>query len=680
MPNPQPNNPVFNNGGNPEAVEKDNSLSSQFLENLQNLYETSKDGLSDLLYCPGGQRRGWKILDGDSAVEFVPCGCYDDALWPLLLGIPAAAKGAGKLAAKTLTKKARKKFTKEAIEKSKEGIESLKGSYYRALKGIGSNTHLLRRKRPPVQPGYTRLYRGQGARKLQKKTNPNLDLDFPPELDPDNPNFNNDPLGHYWTDDEGYADRFSRTDSGLHTNDSQIFYVDIPTAEAEKFKLGRGQRNGTEYDLEMLPGQKYGEEVGGIIWDPSIGEYVWPPHVKMPLRRRNLLINPPTDGWIEIVIDTPDPKRDIGLNPDVFAANQKSAGFEYYLDSPLYGTNYLEGLNRQANLYSESAALAFQGLKQRVQEIMDLQSQLDDLLSNPSTPNDVLQDMISKTENAASNLKDLTNTLFDTYEGTGDRYATDLKALADASFGWSNYLKTFVPYFLGLLAFIDGIMNTVSIVKDKSCIPLMEGGISELSDKSAMAQVRNQRIANKQSVWAELDPESCECNQCPSGWNFCNQSSMTNLYMRTTNSCIPPCCGDQEFKPITLIESCKCDCPDGKVFMPCDCSDCTQSDSLLTSIISPSKPGKCVDVNPDPSKLEWNPSSCSWECKTTESSSSSWIWVINPEPKKPPCKEGAVRQPPGCECSGSYSISPCEPESTGLSFNIFSATDIKLST
>ena len=667
-----PTNVTFSNGSKPTTSEigedNNNSLMDQMGNIIEGLYESAKDNFNELLNCPGGKRRGWKILDGGSPVEFAPCGCYDDALWPYLLGVPAAAKAGGKMAAKVLAKKARKKYTKEAIAQTKELLEILLRDYYRAFKLLNNTTVYLTKKIPPVAPGYTRLYRGQGARRLQKKINPDLDIDTPSHVDIDNPVFDT-PFGKYWTQDIGYADRFARTNDGMMTNDSQIFYIDIPTAEANRTKLG-GPRNGTINDLGMLPGQKYPDEIPGSIWNWKIGEFEFGPDGKMPLRRRN------ADGIIEIVEDIPV-TSDLDLNPGVFATNEQSAGYEYYLDSSLYNTNYVSNLNREINLAQESVSLAFQDLKDKTRKILDKQEELELLLDNPDASNETLLKLVSEIENTGANLNTKIDQYFDKYRDS-DSLLLILTSLKEKTSSWITYVKYFIPWLIGLLAFIDMVMSLVTIVKDKSCIPFIEGGLSEFSNKYQMAQIRNQRIANKAAVWAELNEETCKCTECPGEWNFCDQSSLANLYLKETNTCIPPCCGDQEFKPITLISSCKCDCPEGQVFMPCDCSDCVQSDSFITSFFQPSKPGKCVDANPDPNKLEWNPNSCSWECMdhTIEYPSYSFGAPVKKPLEK--CKKDGVREPNSCECSGSYKIEPCVSETLRSTYNIVPITEIRI--
>lgn len=667
---PPPTNVTFSNGSKPTTSEIGDDNNDSLIDHMGNiiegLYESAKDNFNELLNCPGGKRRGWKILDGGSPVEFAPCGCYDDALWPMVLGVPAAAKAGAGMTAKILAKKARKKWTREAIKQTKEILDILLQDYYRGLKLLNNSTVYLKRKLPPVPSGYTRLYRGQGARRLQKKVNGNLDLDSPSEIDIDNPVFDT-PFGKYWTDEPGYADRFARTNSGMATNDSQIFYIDVPTSEANRTKLG-GLRNGTVNDLGMLPGQKYPEEIPGSRWNWELGEFEFGPDGRMPLRRRN------SNGVIEIVEDIPQ-TSDLDLNPGVFATNEQSANFEYYLDSSLYNTNYVENLTRETNLAQESVSLAFQDLKDKTRKILDKQEELESLLNNPNSSDSTLIKLVSEIENTGANLNNSIDRYFDKYEASDLGMLNQLK---EKSTSWLSYITYFVPWFLGLLAFIDRIMSLVSIVKDKSCIPLMEGGLSEFSNKSKMAQIRNQRIANKTSVWAELNPETCECSECPGDWSFCDHSSITNLYLKETNSCIPPCCGGQELKPITLIETCKCDCPEGQVFMPCECSDCSKSDSLLTSLFNPSKPGKCVDPNPDPEKLEWNPQSCSWECKNYSIEYPSYSFGTPVKKPLPKCEKDGVRKPTSCECSGSYKIEPCVSESLQSAYNIVPITEIRI--
>jgi hypothetical protein len=678
----QPNNITYNIGNNIETAElnDDNNLSILDRMNviLEELYTTSKDNLEQLLICPEGKRRGWKILDGDYVVEFAPCGCYDDALWPIVLGIPAAAKAGAKIASKILVKKAKKKWRKEALKFFKGKVEELRSSYEQGLKLL-FNMGILRRKLPPVKPGYTRLYRGQGVRRLQQRAKRNIDLHTPNVLrdKTDIPNFGV-PDGKYWTDDINYANIFTFPDNELagYTKESEIYFIDILTTEAQKLNLGSSRNLGDATNLKMIEGQKYLTEAGAKFND-VLKEFTFPPSTKMPLRRRN------SQGIIEIVIDTPNSKLDIDLNPGVFAWNAESAASEFYLDSSLYGTNFLKDAADSANLARESSTQVFLRLKEKTNKVLEQQDKLSRLLDGDGIPDSAnVSKFISSLESTAKDLASEIDRIFDVYDtdlpGNSWGYAIEnLRKMSQSSFSLFDYIKIFLPWFLGLLVFIDIAMSLITIVKDKSCIPLMEGGLSEFSNKPRMARIRNQRIQNKASVWAELNPETCKCSECPEDWNFCDQSSLANLYLKETNTCIPPCCGNQEFKPITLIETCKCDCPEGQVFMPCECSDCTQSDSFITRLFNPSKPGICVEINPDPEKLEWNPKSCSWECKNYTIEYPPILFGAPTRKPLPPCENNKIRKPKSCECSGSYSIKPCN-SITNNTYNIVPFTELNI--
>lgn len=677
MPSPPKNtNVTFSNGSNPNTVEigdNDNdSLMDQMGNIIEGLYESN-----ELLECPGGQRRGWKILTGDSPVEFVPCGCYDDALWPYLLGIPAAAKAGATLAAKLIIRKAKRKYSKKALFLFLHGISSLERSYKKGLKLVFNYAH-IRRKLPPVQPGYKRLYRGQGDRKLQQKARNNLDLDTTSVVRDSTDSLQlNTPDGKFWSDDILYSESFVYADRSqvTATDASEVFFIDIPIEDYNRASLGNRRNTGNASNLQMIPEQKYLTEAGAR-WDKVLQEYTFPPNAKMPLRRRL------QDGSIGIVDDVPDARVDMDLNPGVFAWNAESAKAEFYLDSSMHNTNFLDQAMAEANLAKESTTQFALRLKEKTNNVRSKGKELEQLLAGgESVSSASAQQFIAVLESSAKELVDEIDRIFDVYDlnhiyGFSVQY---LREMSKTTFSMLEYIKYFLPWLIGLLAFIEMVMNLVTIVKDKSCIPFMEGGLSEFSNKDKMSQIRSQRIANKAAVWAELNPETCKCSECPGDWNFCDQSSLANLYLKETNTCIPPCCGGQEFKPITLIETCKCNCPDGQVFMPCECSDCFQSDSSITKFFNPSKPGKCVNANPDPEKLEWNPKSCSWECKnyTIEYPSYSFGTPV----KKPlkPCKDKGIRQPSSCECSGAYEISPCVVlETLQKTFNIVPITELRI--
>lgn len=678
MADPNQNtNVTFSNGSKPNTTEigddNNDSLLDQMGNIIEGLYGAAKDNFEDLLKCPGGQRRGWKILTGNSPVEFAPCGCYDDALWPMALGIPAAAKLGASMAAKALAKKAKKKWGKKAIKRFGETLTKLENSYYDGLKLL-FNEGTLRRKLPPVKSGYKRLYMGQGEQPWQRAARDNIRLDNSPPVKRDPLQFNTiDEVGqnsHFWTDDIKFANP-DKPSLGPTTPSSEIFYIDIPIDDANKMHLGN--KYGQEYNLGLIGGQKYAGQVGAK-YNPNIGTYVFPSDVKMPVRRRN------EQGWVEIVEDTPN-AEDIDLNPGIFQWNKDVADKRYYLDSSISGTNYLGEAAENANLAVESSTQAFFDIKDKTLKVLEKKEELSALLDGDGTPDPAaVAKLVSSLEASAQDLSRSIDKTFDTYSIDDAHHLTSaanaLRAMSSYTQSAASYLATFLPWFLGLLAFIDQVMSLISIVKDKSCIPLMEGGFSEFSDKAKLSDIRNQRIQAKASVWAELNPVTCECTECPGGWQFCDHSSITNLYLKETNSCIPPCCGEQEFKPITLISTCKCDCPEGKVWMPCKTSDCTQSDSLLTSIFNPSSPGKCVDPNPNPEKLEWDEETCEWKCKKeneTPPPDRHSIWIHPSKTQIKLCAFNKPRLPPLCDCSGAYTTTGINP-----SLNIVTLNSIKL--
>ena len=680
MPSPPKNtNVTFSNGSNPNTVEigdqNNDSLLDQMLGVITDLFNTAKDNFNELLQCPGGQRRGWKILSGNSPVEFAPCGCYDDALWPLLLGVPAAAKAGATVASKMLVEKARKKWTKIALDKTMDLFESLEKEYLLVFKKMRSYRLLL--KPPPLKQGYIRLYRGQGI-KNKFDTNggeyfvPSVDLTTPAVLDIDNPNFGSSPSGRYWSTDIEKADFDSRNYGTYNTNDSEVFYTDIPESDYLNSKL---DGYGTVHNLKTLSGQKHPELIEGAKWRPGEGGWIFPEDAFMPLRRRN------ADGVIEIVSDVPNSVTDMDLNPGLFL--QTGADTDtVFLDSSLNNTNFLDDITRESGLAATNKTIAYQGIKDKTQEAWRKQSRLREILNNQDASDDFLQKAVSDVEDAGENLeKEIDKFLVKHIEDPDNPYLSAFEKFKDKSFSGRKYIEEFLLWFTAFIAFIYQVMSLVSIVKDKSCIPLMEGGLSEFSNKPRMAEIRNQRIGAKASVWAELNPETCECSECPADWNFCDHSSITNLYLKETNSCIPPCCGDQEFKPITLISTCKCDCPPDKVWMPCKKSDCTQSDSLLTSVFNPSSPGKCVDPNPNPEKLEWDDETCEWKCKKANEAPAPnkfSVWINPLKTQIKPCAFNKPRLPPHCECSGEYENSTRISENLKNTFNIVPITELRI--
>jgi hypothetical protein len=287
-----------NNQQAPKLEDDDKDVTSkyfdQFLALIENLWKNGITGSN----CPGNKRRGW-LFDLNSTttvVEFAPCGCYDDALWPNLLGVPAAWKAGASVAAKRLAKRAKRKFKRELLNWLPKELLEIEESYYRAFKLLPSG-NFLKRKLPPVPPGHVRLWRGQGPRRLQARTR-NQSLNLTSDS-PDPPIFN-EPGGHWWIINEGESRRYTWSDgysdrySDYDLPESEIFYIDVPVEQARKASLSRA--NGTIDGVGLLPGQRIGLDVSR--YDANLGEYVFNDDVIMPLRRRNKDTGIIDESWL----------------------------------------------------------------------------------------------------------------------------------------------------------------------------------------------------------------------------------------------------------------------------------------------------------------------------------------------------------------------------------------------
>lgn len=599
-----------------------NPIVDRMLSIIEDLYVNS--GAKALLACDNpAKKRGWKIdwsgtlpssdvkagiLDigfRSPSISWAPCGCYDTADWASLsLGLSS-----GYIAARKIRKKAVRDISIYIKSKFESPIYTLKYNWYR-YKNWGLADWDKYVKLPPVPAGHKRLYRLNGS--------------VPVTAD------DADGWGtaRWFTDDPKYPERHDRFSVGLtHTT-----YVDVPIDIANDHHMG----NPDGKWIKIL--NESGEKMNGGRGADA-----------------------------DRLID----------NPARFCGSPDIAKKEYFIPSDF--ANQATKVSQFSSLPDIKELNDAWKPMERMFETYDAEKFLD----NPAYRNTFLNEWNQNVQN----LKDKLDKHFDDSEYVfkwlmkGDEGMLPADPTPDG--GWyrpspaglenlfrseSEIMKKLV-YALGLFVYIEQIMSIADIVTDKNCSPIGQTNFSApwgltQKDKIFIKEIRDGRIAKKEQVWAELDPDTCECSECPGGWNFCDNGSITNLY-RGSNTCNPPCCGGQEFKPITLVETCKCACPDGQVFMPCDCSDCKEGSGtplldLITGAASNDVVGICTTTNPDPSKLEWNPKSCTWECKTRTQSYPPHLWGGSiTVPIQPPCKAGQTRKPPDCECCGSYAIDDC---------------------
>lgn len=142
-------------------------------------------------------------------------------------------------------------------------------------------------------------------------------------------------------------------------------------------------------------------------------------------------------------------------------------------------------------------------------------------------------------------------------------------------------------------------------------------------------------VNNKLPVWPNIT-DSCECSDCPPGYELCSYSSLINLYTDTYNICLPVC-GGQTLKPpelggIITRANCEIGCPDGYSWVECYESDCPNDpcndnvekgfcakipeENLFTKYPYPNDPDRFTQVDPKYGPLLWDPVSCKWVCKS----------------------------------------------------------------
>jgi hypothetical protein len=539
----------INNQRAPVQDDDDKDPSSKYFDQFLSLIEELwKNGTRNVT-CPGNQTRGWIFFNNNNFIEFTPCGCYSEALWPNLLGIPAAWKAGASVAAKKLIKRSKRKFKKQLIRYLSTYLGELDKSYFRAFKLLPT-FNILKRKLPPVPPGHVRLWRGQGPRRLQaRERNQSLDL----LSDSPRPPVFNEPGGHWWISSENEAKRYTWSD-GMLGKDSgklecEIFYIDIPEEQAIKASLSRA--NGTIDGVGLLPGQRIGLDVSR--YDENLGEYVFNDDVIMPLRRRN------KDGIIEIVDGHPT-RDDMDLNPGIFTTNEYASTIEYYLDSSINGTNFLSQTTAATNLAYESKLIALRDVKQKTRKVRKLMESLETAMDADDTS--AIQKNVLDLESAFDEWKEETLKNFEAYDYEGQEAV--FKELEDLLQGSIVYFNSFVTTLLEVLGFITLILELVTVVENKKCGPknyqysiitdtIRQIGIGLTPGYSSpsIPKLRDsewdlirQKLINDGSrvLWAELD-NNCECDGCPEGWNLCNKT--INYFTDYYNQCLK--CQDCEF-------------------------------------------------------------------------------------------------------------------------------------
>lgn len=615
--------------------DKPNPIVDKIFSIIEDLYETS--GAAALLSCDKpAHTRGWKIdwIPSPNAniqaggidiglrvpsIEWAPCGCYDVLEWPALsLGL-----GGVSVVTRKLRRKAVRKIGVYIKNEFQSAILSFRSRWYRFKNwGVGDWDKFV--SLPPVPADHKRLYR----------INPGGKTAIASDTDGWG-------TGRWFSDQPNYVIRHNRFSQGAST----VTYVDIPLTDANNFHMGNPDSKWRKILAES--GEKM---TAGRGADPS--------------------------KLIE--------------NPARFVGGEVMALQEYFIDS-----SYANQATKIAQFSSLPDLTELDNAWKKF-EILFKDYDGDKFLDNAA----YRSDFINRWNNETNNLKGLCSKYFDNSDTVfqwlfqGDPWQSvpdvrDNDVFSIPSIGLENLfseekqIMTKTKYALGLVAFIVEIMSVTDVVREKNCSSIGRNSTYGLTpkDKDFIKNVRDSAIQNKLTTWAELNTDTCECSECPPEWNLCNNSSITNFYSTYGNTCHPPCCEGQQLKPVTLLETCKCACPDGQVFMECDCSDCTEgSGTPVLDLITGNKQkkGKCVEQNPNPDKLIWNKKTCKWECKTTKTIKPPHLWGgFIQVPIEPPCKPNQQRKPNSCECSGNYQLEDCSSESYSA-YNIVTVSEIRI--
>jgi hypothetical protein len=605
----------------PIASTRENSILDKMLSIIEHLFVTS--GAAELITCENSAHtKGWK-LDWSSppnkdvkagsidiglrypSIGWAPCGCYETLDWPALsLGLSTSFVVARKLRIRAI-----KKIAPYLNERFRNPILSLKSNWLKYRNwGVKNWDKFV--KLPPVPSGHKRLYRLNGSVPVTASDN------------------NGWGTGRWFTDSQEYAMRHSQFAVG----ETHISYIDIPIDIADNSHMGnpnsKWRKILAESGEKMNGGQ--GADAGRLIDNPARfvgGEAVAKNEYFLDSDYANQAIKVSQFSSLPDIKELNDAWKPMEKMFDTWDSEKFLDNIEYRNKFVNEWNQNVSSLKSKLSKYFDDSDFVFKWLMQGDEFYQPIQANLPD----------------------------------------GSYYRPPPAGLENL-FNENSLISRTVLAATSLFVFINQLISVTDVVRDKNCSPIGQRSSygPTIKDKEFIQKIRNTAIAKKQVTWAELNPETCECNECPEDWNFCDNSSITNLYTAYGNTCHPPCCGGQEWKPITLLETCKCGCPDGKVFMECDCSDCSEgSGTPILDLITRDKrkKGKCVDKNPDPSKLEWNKKTCKWECKTLKNIYPPHLWGGTIKvPIDPPCKPNQQRKPNACECSGSYSLDPCVSE------------------
>jgi hypothetical protein len=342
---------------------QENSLLQNMADAIEDYFDrVTAAGGRFLVNCETpGHSWGWKI-DSDG-VRIVECGCYVEAVWPIVA--TSVLGGLGKVIGTTAGKKiTRKLYTKYA--------ESFCWWYSSNIAlDFKNNLDLFRRglqfglRLPDVPPGYIRVWRGEGrkaAHELLKCSDSMTTTGrwFTP---------------YRGTARKGYTGLFDSFMMGPSTplERNWMYYLDIPESEYKKMVLSN-QIDGywkflpddvtnLSEDIVVKLGAKYDaagnfigtlkRKDGKIVLEGSNGNIYdavnqgWHETITTDLLgtdgKISYRVNRPTvlkvrnaDGSISKVVDIPGPEH-IDLNPQLFPWSERSASEEVFLTDEWIG-------------------------------------------------------------------------------------------------------------------------------------------------------------------------------------------------------------------------------------------------------------------------------------------------------------------------------------------------------
>ena len=553
-----------------------------------------------------GYARAWTFFEDNpdgSFVRFAPCGCYSEALWPMVLSLGFGA--VGKKVTDKVLKKLRRQCALKFMKSFSEILTFVKFELrprWLSMKFLGIDPGSITvdagrivAKVPPVPPGHKRFIRLQsGSIKQASKR----DLTG---------------KGRYFYDDTDIKQlpAYAGTDFqvgnnnnflGNHLDNPYVVYIDVPEGKYQTLKTRWTSRpifTKEVFDTEtgkMMSGS-FGDKDLVPVFSPFFSEW-FDQRTKSATKKATLVRRfRDKDGVLKTRLEYDFPNdNDRALNPELFSYNLESAEHEYFLSiddannaTKIRGVNELTDISEYDALAKELEEFSFFEWEYNGKNVsfpmVDVNNKLPTWSAITPAERIIFSDFGEKflTDTAYRTRKiqewnDLLarwkTLLTEHAPGATEEAVQPLKEVydkLDKALDPDSPIIAGINKYVYLFSSIAALLSLVTIGTPKVCGPkneaysaisdtarqigidLTPGYFSPIIPKLSQTDwnlIRGQLINDKARIfWAELD-DNCECNSCPEDYNLCDKpiNFLTDYY----NTCLKcqECEYSDEFNPI----------------------------------------------------------------------------------------------------------------------------------